>query len=262
MRVGVPKEIKNHEYRVGLVPSSVLELVHHGHEVFVQKGAGLGAGLTDEDYVAAGARIIETADEIFANADMIVKVKEPLAEERKKLRPGQILFTYLHLAPDAPQTKDLIDSGAVCIAYETVTAANGSLPLLTPMSEVAGECRGLRFCVRPGCCGPAAAPRSVGRRCRPGHTTTRSGRRRRAGGRTGDRRRRDRRVCRYCRRRNRCTCSDGRHRRCGHGGRGRRIHRRRRPGSRPRVVRLARVAVSPRIALTPRYGTVTYGTVG
>ena len=139
MRVGVPKEIKNHEYRVGLVPSSVLELVHHGHEVIVQQGAGLGAGLTDEDYIAAGASIIETADEIFASADMIVKVKEPLAEERKKLRPGQILFTYLHLAPDAPQTKDLIDSGAVCIAYETVTAANGSLPLLTPMSEVAGR---------------------------------------------------------------------------------------------------------------------------
>ena len=139
MRVGVPKEIKNHEYRVGLVPSSVLELVHHGHEVLVQKGAGLGAGLTDEDYIAAGATMIETADEIFASADMIVKVKEPLAEERKKLRPGQILFTYLHLAPDAPQTKDLIDSGAVCIAYETVTAANGSLPLLTPMSEVAGR---------------------------------------------------------------------------------------------------------------------------
>ena len=139
MRVGVPKEIKNHEYRVGLIPSSVLELVHHGHEVVVQKGAGLGAGLTDEDYIAAGATMIETADEIFASADMIVKVKEPLAEERKKLRPGQILFTYLHLAPDAPQTRDLIDSGAICIAYETVTAANGSLPLLTPMSEVAGR---------------------------------------------------------------------------------------------------------------------------
>ena len=139
MRVGVPKEIKNHEYRVGLVPSSVLELVHHGHEVIVQQGAGLGAGLTDEDYIAAGATMIETADEIFASADMIVKVKEPQADERKKLRPGQILFTYLHLAPDAPQTKDLIDSGAVCIAYETVTAANGSLPLLTPMSEVAGR---------------------------------------------------------------------------------------------------------------------------
>ena len=139
MRVGVPKEIKNHEYRVGLVPSSVLELVHHGHEVLVQKGAGLGAGLTDDDYIAAGATMIETADEIFASADMIVKVKEPQADERKKLRPGQILFTYLHLAPDAPQTRDLIESGAVCIAYETVTAANGSLPLLTPMSEVAGR---------------------------------------------------------------------------------------------------------------------------
>ena len=139
MRVGVPKEIKNNEYRVGLIPSSVLELVHHGHEVIVQQGAGVGAGLSDADYIAAGAKIIETADEIFANADMIVKVKEPLAEERKKLRPGQILFTYLHLAPDEPQTKDLIDSGAVCIAYETVTAANGSLPLLTPMSEVAGR---------------------------------------------------------------------------------------------------------------------------
>ena len=139
MRIGVPKEIKNHEYRVGLIPSSVLELVHHGHEVIVQQGAGLGAGLSDADYIAAGAKIIETADEIFASADMIVKVKEPLAEERKKLRPGQILFTYLHLAPDAPQTRDLIDSGAICIAYETVTAANGSLPLLTPMSEVAGR---------------------------------------------------------------------------------------------------------------------------
>ncbi|MFC5570138.1 alanine dehydrogenase [Lysobacter yangpyeongensis] len=139
MRIGVPKEIKNHEYRVGLIPSSVQELVHHGHEVLVQTGAGLGAGLNDADYVAAGAKIIDSADEIFASADMIVKVKEPLAEERKKLRKGQILFTYLHLAPDAPQTKDLIDSGAICIAYETVTAPNGSLPLLTPMSEVAGR---------------------------------------------------------------------------------------------------------------------------
>ncbi len=139
MRIGVPKEIKNHEYRVGLIPSSVHELVHHGHEVVVQQGAGLGAGLSDQDYIDAGARILATADEIFASADMIVKVKEPQADERKKLRPGQILFTYLHLAPDAPQTRDLIDSGAVCIAYETVTAANGSLPLLTPMSEVAGR---------------------------------------------------------------------------------------------------------------------------
>lgn len=139
MRIGVPKEIKNNEFRVGLIPSSVHELVHHGHTVVVQQGAGLGAGLSDDDYIAAGATIAGTADEIFASADMIVKVKEPQADERKKLRPGQILFTYLHLAPDAPQTKDLIDSGAVCIAYETVTANNGSLPLLTPMSEVAGR---------------------------------------------------------------------------------------------------------------------------
>ena len=139
MRVGVPKEIKVHEYRIGLDPSSVQELVQHGHEVVVQKGAGVGAGLSDEDYLAVGAKMLATADEVFASADMIVKVKEPLAEERKKLRAGQILFTYLHLAPDAPQTRDLIDSGAICIAYETVTADNGSLPLLTPMSEVAGR---------------------------------------------------------------------------------------------------------------------------
>src|SRR5579859_3319253 len=139
MRIGVPKEIKNHEYRVGLIPSSVQELVHNGHQVLVQVGAGLGAGITDADYVAAGATMIDSADQIFAEADMIVKVKEPLAVERKKLRKGQILFTYLHLAPDAEQTKDLIDSGAICIAYETVTSPNGSLPLLTPMSEVAGR---------------------------------------------------------------------------------------------------------------------------
>jgi alanine dehydrogenase len=139
MRIGVPKEIKNHEYRVGLVPSSVQELVHNGHQVMVQKDAGIGAGLTDADYIAAGATIVDDADKIFAEADMIVKVKEPLAVERKKLRKGQILFTYLHLAPDAEQTHDLIASGAICIAYETVTSSNGSLPLLTPMSEVAGR---------------------------------------------------------------------------------------------------------------------------
>jgi alanine dehydrogenase len=139
MRIGVPKEIKNHEYRVGLVPSSVQELVHNGHQVMVQKDAGIGAGLTDDDYIAAGATIVDSADQIFAEADMIVKVKEPLAVERKKLRKGQILFTYLHLAPDAEQTHDLIASGAICIAYETVTSPNGSLPLLTPMSEVAGR---------------------------------------------------------------------------------------------------------------------------
>ncbi len=139
MLVGVPKEIKNHEYRVGLVPSSVRELVHHGHEVIVETDAGVGAGQSDEDYVAAGARIADKADEVFAKADMIVKVKEPLAVERRKLRSGQILFTYLHLAPDPEQTRDLIDSGAICIAYETVTSPNRTLPLLTPMSEVAGR---------------------------------------------------------------------------------------------------------------------------
>ncbi len=139
MRVGVPKEIKVHEYRIGLDPSSVQELVQHGHEVVVQEDAGVGAGMSDTDYTAVGAKIVSTADEVFASADMIVKVKEPLAEERKKLRAGQILFTYLHLAPDAPQTHDLVASGAICIAYETVTADNGSLPLLTPMSEVAGR---------------------------------------------------------------------------------------------------------------------------
>ncbi|WP_181699162.1 alanine dehydrogenase [Chthonobacter albigriseus] len=139
MRVGVPKEIKDHEDRVGLVPSSVRELVAHGHEVLVETNAGRGVGVSDDIYTAAGARIVSTADEVFATADMIVKVKEPQAVERKKLREGQILFTYLHLAPDPEQTKDLMASGATCIAYETVTAANGSLPLLAPMSEVAGR---------------------------------------------------------------------------------------------------------------------------
>jgi len=139
MRIGVPKEIKNHEYRVGLVPSSVAELVHHGHSVMIERGAGLGAGLGDREYEAAGATIVGGRDEIFSQAEMIVKVKEPLAEERKRLRPGQILFTYLHLAPDLAQTEDLMKSGATCIAYETVTSPTGALPLLTPMSEVAGR---------------------------------------------------------------------------------------------------------------------------
>ncbi|PVE26040.1 alanine dehydrogenase [Microvirga sp. KLBC 81] len=139
MRIGVPKEIKNHEYRVGLIPSSVVELVHHGHSVTIERGAGLGAGVTDREYEAAGAVIVDGPDRIFAEADMVVKVKEPLAEERRRLRPGQVLFTYLHLAPDLEQTKDLIKSGATCIAYETVTSASGALPLLTPMSEVAGR---------------------------------------------------------------------------------------------------------------------------
>src|SRR6516162_6249274 len=139
MLVGVPKETKDHEYRVGLVPATVRELTAKGHGVLVQAGAGLGAGLTDAEYEAAGAKIIATVEEIFANAELVVKVKEPLANERKLLRRGQILFTYLHLAPDLQQTKDLLDSGVTAIAYETVTGPHGGLPLLMPMSEVAGR---------------------------------------------------------------------------------------------------------------------------
>jgi alanine dehydrogenase len=139
MLIGAPKEIKDNEFRVGLTPSAVAELVHHGHSVLVEKSAGVGSGLADADYVAAGATVIDTAAEIFARAEMIVKVKEPLAAERKMLRPGQVLYTYLHLAPDLAQTQDLVASGATCIAYETVTSPSGGLPLLTPMSEVAGR---------------------------------------------------------------------------------------------------------------------------
>src|SRR5271165_237038 len=139
MLVGVPKEIKDNEYRVGLVPASVRELTAKGHGVLVQKGAGLGAGLTDAEYEAAGAKIVASAEEIFANAELVVKVKEPLAAERKLLRRGQILFTYLHLAPDPQQTNELIESGVSAIAYETVTSPHGGLPLLMPMSEVAGR---------------------------------------------------------------------------------------------------------------------------
>ncbi len=139
MLVGVPKEIKDSEYRVGLVPSTVHELTLKGHRVLVEKGAGAGAGLPDDDYVTAGAEIAESADRVFAQAELIVKVKEPLAVERNKLRPGQMLFTYLHLAPDRAQTEDLLASGCIAIAYETVTSPQGGLPLLTPMSEVAGR---------------------------------------------------------------------------------------------------------------------------
>jgi len=139
MIVGAPKEIKNHEYRVGLTPESAVELVAHGHEVLVETGAGLGIGAEDAEYAAAGARIVDTAAEVFATAEMIVKVKEPQAVERAMLRPGQILYTYLHLAPDPEQTKDLVASGATCIAYETVTDRHGGLPLLKPMSQVAGR---------------------------------------------------------------------------------------------------------------------------
>lgn len=139
MLIGVPKEIKNHEYRVGLAPSSVREVVHHGHSVLVEKNAGVGIGASDAQYEAAGATIVADAKEIFARAEMVVKVKEPQAEERKQLRPGQVLFTYLHLAPDPEQTEDLIASKATCIAYETVTSPHGGLPLLAPMSKVAGR---------------------------------------------------------------------------------------------------------------------------
>jgi alanine dehydrogenase len=139
MLVGGVKEIKVHEYRVGLIPSSVRELVEHGHEVVVETGAGLGAGLTDAQYEKAGAKIVASAAEVFAAADMIVKVKEPVGAERTMLRQGQILFAYLHLAPDLEQTEALIESKAVCIAYETVTSPQGTLPLLMPMSEVAGR---------------------------------------------------------------------------------------------------------------------------
>jgi alanine dehydrogenase len=139
MKIGCPKEIKPQEFRVGMTPNAAREAVNHGHEVFIEANAGTGAGFADADYVAAGAKIIATAEEVFAKADMIVKVKEPQAAERKRLREGQVLFTYLHLAPDPEQTKDLLASGATCIAYETVTDDRGGLPLLAPMSEVAGR---------------------------------------------------------------------------------------------------------------------------
>jgi len=139
MLVGTPKEIKVHEYRVGLTPAGVKELKAGGHSVLVQKGAGSGIGLTDAAYVAAGAEIVETAEEVFARSEMIVKVKEPQAVECKMLREGQLLFTYLHLAPDPEQTRGLVESGCIAVAYETVTDSRGGLPLLAPMSEVAGR---------------------------------------------------------------------------------------------------------------------------
>ncbi|WP_417686041.1 alanine dehydrogenase [Roseibium sp.] len=139
MRIGVPKEIKNHEYRVGLTPDSVREMIAHGHDVWVETKAGAGIGADDAAYEAAGASILPTAAEVFDVAQMIVKVKEPQAVERAMLRPDHILFTYLHLAPDAAQTADLVKSGATCIAYETVLGKSGGLPLLAPMSQVAGR---------------------------------------------------------------------------------------------------------------------------
>jgi alanine dehydrogenase len=139
MRIGVPKEIKNHEYRVGMTPSSVREAVHHGHEVVVQAGAGAGIGCDDAQYLAAGAKVLPDAAAVFAAAQMIVKVKEPQPAECAMLRTGQILFTYLHLAPDPAQAEGLIKSGCTAIAYETITDERGGLPLLAPMSEVAGR---------------------------------------------------------------------------------------------------------------------------
>ncbi len=139
MRIGVPREIKVHEYRVGLVPASVRELVAAGHHVLVERGAGCGIGVSDYDYLEAGARMVDTARTVFGEADLIVKVKEPQLGECVMLRPGQLLFTYLHLAADRPQAEALCRSEVTAIAYETVTADDGSLPLLTPMSEVAGR---------------------------------------------------------------------------------------------------------------------------
>ena len=139
MKIGCPTEIKPQEFRVGLTPNAAREAVAHGHEVIVQAGAGAGAGFADADYTDAGARLADSAAEVFATAEMIVKVKEPQAAERAMLREGHLLFTYLHLAPDPAQTRDLLASGATCIAYETVTDAGGGLPLLAPMSEVAGR---------------------------------------------------------------------------------------------------------------------------
>src|SRR3712207_4609445 len=139
MRVGVPTEIKTDEYRVALTPAGVRELADAGHDVFVQQGAGIGSGITDEDYAAQGATLVPDADAVFDQAELIVKVKEPQPAEVGRLRPKHTLFTYLHLAPDPELTQGLLGSGATCIAYETVTDRHGRLPLLAPMSEVAGD---------------------------------------------------------------------------------------------------------------------------
>jgi len=139
VKIGVPKEIKTQEFRVGLTPAGVRELVGLGHQVRVERGAAAGIGITDDAYRGAGAAVVDTAEEVFAEADLVVKVKEPQAQEIARLRPGQVLFTYLHLAADRAQTEALLRSGATCIAYETVTDRHGTLPLLAPMSEVAGR---------------------------------------------------------------------------------------------------------------------------
>lgn len=146
MLIGVPREIKNHEYRIGLTPDGVGELVRAGHSVLIETNGGASIGFDDEQYLSAGARIAPDADTVFAEAEMVVKVKEPQPDECRRLRPGQILFTYLHLAPDPEQTRLLIEAGVTAIAYETVTSAQGGLPLLAPMSEVAG-----RMSIQAGC---------------------------------------------------------------------------------------------------------------
>ena len=137
MRIGVPKEVKNHEYRVAITPIGVHELTAHGHQVSIQQGAGIGSGISDDEYVAAGATIIDEADDVWAEAETVLKVKEPVAEEYHRMREGQLLFTYLHLAADRPLTEELIKRQVTAIAYETVQLPDGSLPLLAPMSEVA-----------------------------------------------------------------------------------------------------------------------------
>ena len=198
MLIGVPKEIKDNEFRVGMTPAVVAELLHHGHTVLVEASAGLGSGLTDDEYRAAGATIVSTAAEIFERAEMIVKVKEPQEAERKMLRSGQVLFTYLHLAPDLPQTEDLIKSDAVCIAYETVTSAERRFAVAR--ADVGGRgtsgAAGRRACAGEG-------------RGRPWHLAGR--RSRRARGRRADyRRRRLRHPCRDHRARHGRACHDPR----------------------------------------------------
>jgi len=152
MIVGIPKEIKTHEYRVSMTPVGADELVRRGHKVLVEKCAGIGSGIPDEEYAAVGASIINTPDEVFAKSDMIVKVKEPQAEERARMRDGQVMFTYFHFAADRELTDGVIESGSIAIAYETITDRNGRLPLLTPMSEVAGKMsiqEGAKYLERP-----------------------------------------------------------------------------------------------------------------
>jgi alanine dehydrogenase len=162
MLIGVPKEIKPSEKRVALTPGGVETLRHHGHEVIVETNAGIGSGFTNDDYIAAGAKIIDTAAEVYAQADMIMKVKEPIAPEYNLIRKGQTLFTYFHFAASRELTEAMVKSGATCIAYETVQKADGSLPLLIPMSEVAGRMAsqdGRTWRVARRCSGHAASQR-------------------------------------------------------------------------------------------------------